>query len=73
MSHFGQVVLSSITAIERGPKLFDIRIDLRIRLGGTVGRILVVKTKTKKRLFIKLIEYLMHMINMNQVFYEFKT
>jgi hypothetical protein len=47
MSHFGQVVLSSITAIERGPKLFDIRIDLRIRLGGTVGRILGFKTNKK--------------------------
>jgi hypothetical protein len=60
------VVLSSITAIERGPKLFDIRIDLRMRLirrysGPDTGG----ENKNKKGLFIKLIEYLMHMINMN--------
>jgi fumarate reductase subunit D len=33
---------------ERGPELFDIRIGLRMRLGGTVDRILVLKKNVRK-------------------------
>jgi hypothetical protein len=35
------------TAIERGLKPFDHRIDHRIKLGGPIGQILVVKKKMR--------------------------